>query len=231
MMLVQTGVFTVHHSCILKHWLHLYADYLKCTICEWIPIQCFNEFPYQIRCTGKNRDYFSIEEKALLHKSFFSCCRKARAGILENTWDIFISYRQAADMDLVDLLHSKLSGINVKIGGVERKLRVFWGIFSCISLFCCCVYIHRSLWLCRSILNTDYKCLQTGENWETGFLNAINSASVVVSIYSRNTFRSNTCRCGRRCRCSAYACVRCVTSVILNSLLFYFVNSGQHASA
>jgi len=60
-------------------------------------------------------------------------------------FDIFISYRVAADAKLVESLYDKLSLKEVEENGKVRKLRVFW----------------------------DKKCLLPGKSWEEGFSKAL----------------------------------------------------------
>ena len=63
-------------------------------------------------------------------KTFDMCCKKAQAKKAAAThakWDVFISYRQAADEKLVELLYSHLSALEVTQNGVTRKMKVFWG--------------------------------------------------------------------------------------------------------
>jgi len=76
-------------------------------------------------------------------------------------WDIFLSYRVAADKNLVGELYWQLHSLTVMDCGKERKLRVFW----------------------------DAECLRSGEKWEEGFSKAICSTSLVVIVMSRNAYK------------------------------------------
>ena len=111
--------------------------------------------------TYTDRASFTTEEREYLQKQFISICKSAgRSAHNQFRWDVFLSYRVAADTHLVDLLYSKLTSTSVEIDGVSRPLRVFW----------------------------DVKCLQAGEGWEEGFINAICSCHLVVPVLSRQTF-------------------------------------------
>ena len=104
---------------------------------------------------------FSAEERESLQKQFVLSCKSAMRGMHDKfAWDIFLSYRVAADLNLVDLLYSKLSSMSLEIDGEERQLRVFW----------------------------DKKCLHLGEAWEEEFMNAICSSRLVVPVLSRQAF-------------------------------------------
>lgn len=76
----------------------------------------------------------------------------------EGSWDIFLSYRVAADADLVERLYDKLSNCDHANG--TRKLKVFW----------------------------DRKCLTSGQSWELSFARALCCSQVVVPVCSRRTF-------------------------------------------
>jgi len=76
-------------------------------------------------------------------------------------WDVFLSYRVAADKNLVGELYWQLHSLTVMDCGKERKLRVFW----------------------------DVECLKSGEKWEQGFSKAICSTSLVVIVMSRNAYK------------------------------------------
>lgn len=79
----------------------------------------------------------------------------------DRRWDVFLSYRVAADEDLVKEIYWRLCHRTVPVqGGKERKLRVFW----------------------------DRECLKPGERWEDGFASAICSCHMVVLVMSRGTF-------------------------------------------
>jgi hypothetical protein len=77
-------------------------------------------------------------------------------------YDVFLSYRVAADAKLVEELWWRLSGFDVVVDGKTRKLRVFW----------------------------DRKCLLPGESWEACFSRALCSSTLVVTILSRNALSS-----------------------------------------
>ena len=79
----------------------------------------------------------------------------------DKQWDVFLSYRVAADEDLLKEIYWRLCHRTVPVqGGKERKLRVFW----------------------------DRECLKPGERWEDGFASAICSCHLVVLVMSRGTF-------------------------------------------
>ena len=64
--------------------------------------------------------------------------KKKRTGKTGDEYDVFLSYRVAADQKLVEELYWRLVGMKVMDNGRERNLRVFW----------------------------DKKCLRSGESWE-----------------------------------------------------------------
>jgi len=76
-------------------------------------------------------------------------------------WDIFLSYRVAADKKLAKELYWQLHSRTVMDCGKERKLRVFW----------------------------DAECLKSGEKWEEGFSKAICSTGLVVVVMSRDAYK------------------------------------------
>ena len=79
-------------------------------------------------------------------------------------YDVFLSYRVAADAKLVESMYDKLKAMEVKAGNTKRMLRVFW----------------------------DKVCLVAGEDFETGFARALCNSRVVVIVMSRSAYQ-NTC--------------------------------------
>lgn len=76
-------------------------------------------------------------------------------------WDVFLSYRVDADVELVEKLYDKLTSLEVDHGeGDVRRLTVFW----------------------------DKASLMPGEGWEQGFARALASSRLVVLVMSRKTF-------------------------------------------
>ena len=77
-------------------------------------------------------------------------------------YDVFLSYRVAADAKLVESLYDKLKAMEVKAGNTSRMLRVFW----------------------------DKVCLVAGEDFETGFARALCNSRVVVIVMSRSAYQN-----------------------------------------
>ena len=87
--------------------------------------------------------------------------KKAPEGNSEDLWDLFLSYRVAAEAKLVEEMYWRLQGLEVVLAnGTSRRLRVFW----------------------------DRECLRSGESWEAGFCHALCRTSLVVLIMSRKSF-------------------------------------------
>ena len=76
-------------------------------------------------------------------------------------WDIFLSYRVKADLDLVKELYWQLRNMTIAENGKTRPLLVFW----------------------------DKECLKFGERWDDGYAKAICCSHLVVLVMSRNTFQ------------------------------------------
>ena len=76
----------------------------------------------------------------------------------EGQWDMFLSYRVDADVDVAERLYYRLS--NLRNPATGRNWRVFF----------------------------DKKSLTTGRNWEESFVEALCSCKVVVPIVSSKTF-------------------------------------------
>jgi len=77
-------------------------------------------------------------------------------------WDIFLTYRVATDSELVSRLYLALSRTTVVDDGVERSLRVFW----------------------------YQECVEAGEEWRRGCLNALCSSQLFVPVISNQAIQS-----------------------------------------
>jgi hypothetical protein len=77
-------------------------------------------------------------------------------------YDVFLSYRVAADAKLVESLYDKLKAMEVKAGNTSRMLRVFW----------------------------DKVCLVAGEDYAPGFARALCNSRVVVIVMSRSAYQN-----------------------------------------
>ena len=84
--------------------------------------------------TERDKEGWSTQKRKKIEKIL----KKGRTGKTGDEYDVFLSYRVAADQKLVEELYWRLVGMMVMDNGRERNLRVFW----------------------------DKKCLRSGESWE-----------------------------------------------------------------
>jgi len=84
--------------------------------------------------TERDKEGWSTQKRKKIKKIL----KKGRTGKTGDEYDVFLSYRVAADQKLVEELYWRLVGMMVMDNGRERNLRVFW----------------------------DKKCLRSGESWE-----------------------------------------------------------------
>jgi len=84
--------------------------------------------------TERDKEGWSTQKR----KKIKNIVKKGRTGKTGDDYDVFLSYRVAADQKLVGDLYWRLVGMKVMDNGRERNLRVFW----------------------------DKRCLRSGESWE-----------------------------------------------------------------
>lgn len=84
----------------------------------------------------------------------------ARGLVSSFEWDVFISYRVAADAELVKDIFWQLNSCVVTENGKSRRIRVFW----------------------------DRQCLLAGEPWEEGFSKALCSSRLVLMVMSKKAY-------------------------------------------
>ena len=84
--------------------------------------------------TERDKEGWSTQKR----KKIKNFNKKGRTGKTGDDYDVFLSYRVAADQKLVGDLYWRLVGMKVMDNGRERSLRVFW----------------------------DKRCLCSGESWE-----------------------------------------------------------------
>lgn len=84
--------------------------------------------------TERDKEGWSTQKR----KKIKNFNKRGRTGKTGDDYDVFLSYRVAADQKLVGDLYWRLVGMKVMDNGRERSLRVFW----------------------------DKRCLCSGESWE-----------------------------------------------------------------
>jgi hypothetical protein len=82
-----------------------------------------------------------------------------KAGGQQRQFDVFLSYRQSADMELVKDLYWQLSNQEIVVNGKRRKLEVFW----------------------------DKESFQQAVSWETSMPAAICNSTLVLVVLSKET--------------------------------------------
>ena len=85
----------------------------------------------------------------------------SKSGGRERQFDVFLSYRQDADIDLVKDLYWQLSSLEIVANGKKRKMEVFW----------------------------DRESFELGKSWETAMPAAICNSTLVVAVLSAEAFQ------------------------------------------